>query len=251
LIGIDAGLTEEQLFPGWEVAHPGDVFSDDVEFQVYGISRMDSLDVSMLKGIRNDGDIEFRLFDIKDGKAGSVEANGAFFDDKVAEFLWEFEAEFPAAVELLSFNAGGGGIDMALDDMTVEPAVHDHAAFEVYEVAELPGSEVGLLDSLFDGGYAVAISSDLLYGQAHTIVRNALVNFQLGGEGRLDPEYFVTAGGFDGSYRAEGFDDSGKHGVEIRKKWGEFSVLQKNIVLLPSVNLFKHAHYRFQGLREH
>jgi hypothetical protein len=79
----------------------------------------------------------------------------------------------------------------------------------------------------------------------------ALVDLEFGGEGGLDPECQVGAGGFDGSYRAEGFDDSGKHGVEIRKKWGEFGELGKNIVVLPSVNLFKHAHYRFQRLREH
>jgi hypothetical protein len=37
----------------------------------------------------------------------------------------------------------------------------------------------------------------------------------------LDPESLVGARGFDGSYLAERFDDSGEHGVEIRKNWGE------------------------------
>jgi len=168
----------------------------------------------------------------------------------VAEFSWEFEAELPATFELMAFETDGGGVDVTLDDMAVEPAVHEQGSFEVDEDAGLPGSEVGLLEGLFDGGYAVGVTFHFLDGETGAVMGDALVDLQFGGEGGLDPECPVAARGFDGSYRAEGFDNSGEHGVEIRKnqlefmeKRGEFSDLKKNIVLLPSVNIFKHAHY--------
>jgi len=110
----------------------------------------------VFEGIGDDGDVEFCLFDIENGQAGAVEADGAFFYDEVAEFFGEFEAEFPAAVELAAFEAGGGGVDVSLDDVAVEPAVHGHASFEVDQVAGLPAVEISFCEGLFDGGNAVS-----------------------------------------------------------------------------------------------
>jgi len=171
-----------------------------------------------LEGVGDDGDVKPVSFDIVDGETGAVEADGAFFDDEAAELSWEFEAEFPAPFEFVAFQAGGDGIDVTLDNMAVEPAVQEHTSFEVDEVAGLPGGEVGLLEGLSDGGHAVGVFPHLLDGEAGAVVGDALVDLQLGGEGGLDPESPVGARGFNGSYRAEGFDDSGEHGVEIRQK---------------------------------
>ena len=96
----------------------------------------------MFEGIRDDSDVEFGFFDVEDGETDAIEANGSFFDDEVAEFFREFEAVFPAAVHVFPFEAGGGGIDMPLDDMAVEATVHDHASFEVDEVAGLPAAKI-------------------------------------------------------------------------------------------------------------
>jgi hypothetical protein len=222
---------------------PGHIFPDHIEFQVDGRTGRYGSDVGMLEGVGDDGDVKTVSFDVEDGEAGAVEADGAFFDDEVAVFSWEFEAEFPAAFEFVAFQTDGGGVDVTLDDMAVEPAIHDHAAFEVDEDAGLPGIEVGLLEGLFDGGHAVGVIFYFLDSEAGAVMGDALVDLQFRGEGGLDPESPVAARGFDGSYRAEGFDNSGEHGVEIRKNRGEYFILKKNIVLLPSVNIFKHAHY--------
>jgi len=135
----------------------GDIFPDHIEFQVDGGARDDGLYIGMLEGVGDDGDAEAVAFYVKDGQAGAVEADGAFFDHEVAELLWEFEPEFPAAVEFAAVEAGGGGVDMSLDDMAVEAAVHDQASFEVDEVAWLPVAHGGFFQGLFDGRYAVAI----------------------------------------------------------------------------------------------
>ena len=135
----------------------GDIFPDHVELEVDGGAGEYGLEVGMFEGVRDDGEVEFRLFYIEDGEADAVEADGAFFDDEVAEFFWEFEAVFPASVSVGAFEAGGGGVDMSLDDVAVEAAVHDHATFEVDEVAGSPGAQVGFFEGLFDGCDAVEV----------------------------------------------------------------------------------------------
>lgn len=145
----------------------------------------------MFEGIRDDGDVEFCLFDVENGEAGAVEANGAFFNNEVAEFFGEFEAEFPAAVPFAAFETGGGGVDMPLNDVAVEAAVHDHTSFEVDKVARQPAVEGGFSEGLFDGGDAVCPfgalcrgeiraggvrDADFFNGEADAVVGNALVD---------------------------------------------------------------------------
>jgi len=188
------------MFGGHET---GDVFPDQIEFQVNGGAGDDSLYIGMFERIGDDGNVKAIFFDVKDSEADAIERNGAFFDHEVAKFLWEFEAEFPTALEFLSFCAGGGGIDVTLDDMAVEPAVHDHTAFQVDEVPGLPGIEAGLLEGFFDGGHAVGIGQYFFDREAGAVMGDALVDLKFGGEGGLDPECSIGAFGFDGSYRAE------------------------------------------------
>ena len=165
----------------------------------------------MFESVGDDGDVEFCLFYIEDGEAGAIEADRAFFDDQMAEFFWEFEGKFPTTVEFAAFLAGGGGVDMSLDDVAVKPAVHDQASLEVDKIAWLPGVQVALFEGFFDGCYAVEVVLELFHGQADAVMGNALVDLKFGGDGGLDPECFIGAFGFDGLYFSEGFDDSGKH----------------------------------------
>jgi hypothetical protein len=108
---------------------------------------------------------------------------------------------------------------VALDDVAVQPSVKGHAAFEIDKIAWLPGIKVGLFEGFFYGGHAVGIGAYFFDGQTNAVMGNALIDFQFCREGRLDPEYPVGAGGFHGFYCAERFDDTGEHGVEIRKNW--------------------------------
>lgn len=88
----------------------------------------------------------------------------------MAEFFGEFESEFPAAVEVASFDADGGGVDVSLDDMAVEAAIHDEASFEVDEVARFPVAEAGLFECFFDGGDAVEVVFCFFDGEANTVM---------------------------------------------------------------------------------
>ena len=152
------------------------VFTNDVEFEVDFIFWVNRLNISMLECIWDNGDVEFGLFNIEDGEADAVEAYGAFFNDEMAEFFGEFEAEFPAAVLVRTFEADAGGVDVSLDDVAVEATIHDHASFEVDEVAGLPCPEVGFFEGLFYCGDAVAVAGDLFDGEADAVVGQALVD---------------------------------------------------------------------------
>ena len=128
------------------------------------------MDIGVIVSIGDDSDIEFRSFDIKNGEAGAVEADGAFFDDEVAEFFWEFEAIFPAAVEVAPLETEGSGVYVSLDDVPVEAAVHDEASFQVDEVSGLPVAEIGLFECFFDGGDAVEVVFCFFDGEANAVV---------------------------------------------------------------------------------
>jgi len=171
----------------------------------------------MFEGIGDDGNVEAGLFHVKDGKADTVETDGTLFDDEVGEFFGEFEAVFPAAIEVSSLGADGGGIDMPLYDVAVEAAVHDHASFEVDQVAGLPGFQVGLVERLFDGGDPVGAFAQLFYSKADPVVGDALINFQFSGDGGFDPEGAIGAPGGGFADFSKRFDNSCKHGREFRK----------------------------------
>ena len=152
------------------VHESGHIFSDHIEFQVDPGTGSNGLDIGMIVSVWNDGDIEFGFFHVKDGQAGAVEADGAFFDEEMAEFFGEFEPEFPAAVQVAAFETDGGGVDVSLDDMAVETAVHDEASFQIDEVAGLPVAEVGFFKGFFDGGDAVEVVFYFFDGEANAVV---------------------------------------------------------------------------------
>jgi len=164
------------MFGGHESGH---IFPDHIEFQVDFCAGGDGADIGVFEGIGDDGDVEFCLFDIENGQAGAVEADGAFFDDEVAEFFGEFEAIFPAAVEVAAFETNGGGVDVPLDDVPVEATVHHEASFEVDEASGLPVAEIGLFKGLFYGCDAVEVVLYFFDSKANAVMGYALVNGQL------------------------------------------------------------------------
>ena len=166
----------------------------------------------MVECIGNDGDVEPGLLYVEDGEADAVEADGAFFDHEPAEFFGEFETELPASVEVFAIEADSGCVDVSLDDMAVEPAIHDQASFEVDEIAGLPLAEVAFFEGFFDGCDAVEVVLLFFHGEADAVVGDALIDFELVGDGGGYPECLIGAFAFDGVDPAKGFDDASEHG---------------------------------------
>jgi hypothetical protein len=155
----------------------GHIFADHIEFDIHFVAGKDSFYIRVFEGVGDDGDGEIFLFYVKEGEADAIEANGTFFDDEGGEFFGEGETEFPTACLFVSIQAGGGAIDVSLDDMAVETSIHCQASFEVDEVAGLPVAQIGLAKRFVNGGYLVDVFLYGLDGEAGAVMRDTLIYF--------------------------------------------------------------------------
>ena len=244
-------------FSGKLMRKSRNIFSNHIEFQVDQAAGLDGLHIGMSERIGYDGHVKAGSFYIEDGEADAVEADGAFFDDEAGEFFREFETEFPAAVQVFSFGADRGGVDVSLYDVTVEAAVHDQASFQIDQVVPLPAFQVGLLEGFLDGRDPVGAVLYLFHGETDPVVRDALIYFQLSGYGGFDPEGTISAPGCCFPDFSERFDNTCKHGGEFRNFLHRISIFRILLYICSPVAEWqlkkrsKYADYRFQRLRKH
>ena len=126
----------------------------------------------------------------------------------------------PAAVGFGDFRNAAHRVDVALHGVAVEAASDQGGALEVDGSADGPSSEAGFVEGFGNGRDAESVRNPLAvqrhYGQAAPVVGHALVNFELGRQGRRDVEVHVASVGGNGRDLAEVFDDSGEHGAKVR-----------------------------------
>ena len=67
---------------------------------------------------------------------------------------------------------------MSLHNMTVQPPVHHHAAFQIHERARFQKSQVGTFQGFAHSRCSECISIFTDHGQANAIVGHTLVYFQ-------------------------------------------------------------------------
>ena len=72
-----------------------------------------------------------------------------------------------------------------MNDMPVQTSVHLHAAFQIHLASDFQQSDVGLLQSLLDGGNGVGFILDGDHSQANAVMGDALVDLQFVGERTL------------------------------------------------------------------
>ena len=65
---------------------------------------------------------------------------------------------------------------MALNNMAIEPAVHEHTAFDIYFGGFGPGGEICFEEGFFDGCYLVLITVEGFNGKTNAIMAYALVD---------------------------------------------------------------------------
>jgi len=173
------------------------------------------MDIGMFKGERDNGDAKGPFPHIEDGQARTIQADGAFFDDQVAELFREAETEFPTSRLFLSLNTLSRAVHMSLYDMAVEPTLQGKASFQVYEGSLLPVSEIGFFQGFFNGGDPVKAPRDFFHRQAYAIVGKALFHFQFPGKGGCDPKGTVGALGGNIRYHTSIFDNACEHRNQI------------------------------------
>ena len=67
---------------------------------------------------------------------------------------------------------------MALHDVSVQPAVHHHAALHVHLVAHAELSQVAAVQRFLHRRYRISTVLYFYYREAHTIVRHTLIYLQ-------------------------------------------------------------------------
>ena len=161
----------------------------------------------MLVGVGNDGHLEAVVLRVAHGEAHPVDGDRTLLNGHVA-FGGHLGVEVvdegvvAAAVDQVDSLAAGRLVYVALHDVSVEAAVHEHAALEIHLVAHLQRPQVGAVESLLYGGHGVAVAVDVDHGEAHPVVGDALVYFQFVGKRTFEREMqiAVIAGkGDDGS----------------------------------------------------
>jgi hypothetical protein len=120
-------------------------------------------------------------------------------------------------------GANGGGINMTLYHVAIQPAIKSQAALKVYGVADLPGIEVGFVQGFPDGRYTVLVINYFFYGEANAVVAHALVNFQFMGNGGGHQKALIAAILFYQHYFAGGFNNACKHACKLGQGFDNFT----------------------------
>lgn len=125
----------------FEVHDTADVFADNVEFEVHYTAFLDLVEIGMLVGVGNDRHLETVVLRVAYGEAYPVHGNRSFLYGHIAfgsHFGIEVVGEgiVSASVDKIYFCAAGCLVHMALHDVSVEAAVHEHATFEIHFVSD-------------------------------------------------------------------------------------------------------------------
>ena len=164
-----------------------DVFADDVEFEVDGAAHLNLVEVGVLVGVGMMATWKLLSCEFAHGEAHPVDGDRTLLDGHVA--LWRPSWGRGRRRRCSSgcrrpgrFARSGRLVYVALHDVSVEAAVHEHAALEIHLVAYLQRPQVGAVESLLYGGHGVAVAVDVDHGEAHAVVGDALVYFQFVGK---------------------------------------------------------------------
>ena len=170
-----------------KAVHAGEVLAEDVELDVdYGADR-NILEVGVLVGIGDDahGYIALAVLDIgfAHSETDTVDADRTLVHTEVAALYHlpvgvVLKTIVPTAVRLTHLYATCGLVHVPLHDMPVEALVEEHGTFDIDPVALFERTEVGTVEGLLHSrdGIEVALRPD--HREAHSVVRNRLVDTQ-------------------------------------------------------------------------
>src|SRR5688572_21053292 len=114
----------------------------------------------MLKSVRYYSHRKLSIGNIENGEADTVQAYRAFFNYQGAKLFGKAEPEFPAAFQRFFINANSGGVNMPLNNVAIEPAVHKHTTLNINKVAGFPMIEIAFLQGFGNSGNPVAVVLD-------------------------------------------------------------------------------------------
>ena len=90
-----------------------------------------------------------------------------------------FKCKIPASFRILDFHTSSRLIYVSLHDMSIQSAIHHHAALYIHLIAHFQQTKIRTVQRFFHGSYRIRIISQTHYRQAYSVVRNTLINLQL------------------------------------------------------------------------
>ena len=148
-----------------QVGEAGKIFADNIKFEIDTCADFYVFEIGVFEGVGNYGYAEGVAFAVTDSQAHTVDGNRTFFDSHVA-FCNQFgrdiilEFEIAASIKFFDVGANRGGIDVALNDVSVKTAVHEHRTLQVDQITGFEIAEVGAVERFGDGGDCVAVVAD-------------------------------------------------------------------------------------------
>lgn len=195
--------------------YPGNVFANNVEFDVYLLSRFQFLYIGVLHRIRNNCYRKAIFCNIENGEADAIQTNRSFLNNQLSKIRVYPKAVLVAPVFVFNRNACRRIINMALYHMTVESAIHQHTTFKIYEIANAGVGEIRFKKGFANSGNLVHAAGYGLHRKTNAIMANTLIGLQFSRNRRGNIERcirFVRSDVFDNACR---FDDSGKHACKL------------------------------------
>lgn len=183
----------------------GNVFSQDVKLKIHDAPDLEGVKVGVFESVGDDADLETVGGRLANGETHTIDGHGTFIDGEVSS-AGKFgvkivgESEDVASIGIGNLRAARRAINVSLHDVAIKTSIYFHGAFHVHLIALFPEPEVGAFERLVHGSDGVGVALDFHDGEADAIVRHALVNFQLRGEGAAQGEVFI------GGFRSHGDD---------------------------------------------
>jgi len=179
--------SEPQLFP------TGQIFTNHVKFKVDAVAWLYLLQVGVFIGVGNDGHGKPVVDQIECCKADAIDADAPFFNEQMSKLSWILEGVEPAPVLVFHSGANGSSVNVALHQVSIQPAVHGYTTFQVYDAAFLPLAQVGFRQGFGNGSHLVTTFFHLFHREAYAAVTYALVHFQLARQTTADQKTAIGA----------------------------------------------------------
>lgn len=160
-----------------EMMHDG--LAQDVRFQVESPASRSRGEVGQLERGGDEGDIKMILIERGDRQAHAIDADRPFGGQKLRHRFGgeDRESYFGFIGDLM--NQLAGAIDVALDEMAVEPITDPQRSFDIDLVADFERAEVGLVECLPDDVVSEPAGDDLGDGEADAVVGDAFAELDI------------------------------------------------------------------------
>ena len=195
---------------------PRDIFSEDVHFEIHGIARFAFAQCGDLPRMRNNPDREMIAAKVGDREADAVEGDRALRNDQRHERGIGGDFQEVIAPGGLSTRDATDAINVASDEMPIEPASDREGAFQVYKGTgpdELKiGAVPGFMQQIEVDRGCRFFSNDLHGRETATVHGDAISDAETpGGGGSANDESNALTGVLDRFDRSSFFDDASEH----------------------------------------